>query len=50
MWEVKWGSSPVDEANEVIRDFETINEVAIYRNRRFIRYVYAPVQAVACNG
>jgi hypothetical protein len=49
MWEVKWGCSPVDEANEVIRDFESINEVAIYRNRRFVRYVHAPLKAVACN-
>lgn len=46
MWEVKWGGSALTEANEAIADHETITKVAIYRNRRFIRYVYAPPKAV----
>lgn len=52
MWEVKWGGSALDEANRAIRDAKPANnvpQVAIYRNRRFVRYVYAPVKAVACN-
>lgn len=49
MWDVPWGKSPITEAEETIAEFETINEVGIYRNGRFIRYVHAPLKAVACN-
>ncbi len=46
MWDVPWGKSPVAEAEETIREFETISKVSIYRNSRFVRYVHAPLKAV----
>ena len=49
MWDVPRGKSPITEAEETIAEMETVEEVGIYRNGRFIRYVYAPVKAVACN-
>lgn len=47
MWDVPFGKSPVAEAQETIAEFETVVKVGIYRNSRFMRYVYAPPK-LAC--
>ena len=47
MWAVPFGKSPVAEAQETIAEFETIIKVGLYRNGRFMRYVYAPPK-LAC--
>ena len=46
MWDVPWGKSPVAEAEETLREFDTIQKVGIYRNQRFMRYIYPPLKAV----
>lgn len=47
MWDVPRGKSAVAEAQETIAELQTVTQVAIYRNRRFMRYVYAPPK-LAC--
>lgn len=47
MWDVPWGKAPISEAKETIAEFETIVKVGIYRNRRFVRYVHAPMKLVS---
>lgn len=47
MWAVPFGKSPVAEAQETIAELQTITKVGLYRNGRFMRYVYAPPK-LAC--